>query len=123
MENENKLTEKIIGASFAVSNQLGVGFLEKVYENAMVLELRKIGLNVEQQKAMKVYYDNQVVGQYFADLLVENKVVIELKVVEHIGLHHQAQLMNYLKASRLRFGLLINFKNTKVEVKRMLNGF
>lgn len=118
----NAITEKIIGAAYAVSNKLGIGFLEKVYENSMLIEMNKISIKAEQQKPLNVYYDEILIGEFFADLLIGNEIIIELKVVKHIDPSHQAQLMNYLKASKKRYGLIINFGNTKVEIKRMLNG-
>ncbi len=125
MEDEeiNALTEKIIGCAYAVGNQLGAGFLEKVYENAMVLELEKQGLAVEQQKTLTVFYDGKAVGDYIADLFVQRTVVVELKAVKNIDEVHQAQLMNYLKACNKRTGLIINFGKPKIEIKRILNGY
>ena len=123
-DNElNSITEKIIGAAFVVSNTLGAGFLEKVYENSLSIELDKLGLKVDQQKAMNVYYDNKIVGEYFSDLLVEENIIIELKAVKRIDEIHHAQLMNYLKACKKRFGLILNFGSPKVEVKRIVNGY
>ena len=106
---QSELTEKIIGAFFRVYNQLGYGFSEKVYENAMVLELRKLGLNVEQQKPIAVYYGERIVGEYFADILVNDAVILELKAVKQLLEEHSAQLLNYLKASPVEVGLLLNF--------------
>ena len=111
------LTEKIIGAFFTVYNRLGYGFSEKVYENALVLELRKLGLKVEQQKRIMVYYDGQVVGEYLADIVVNGVVIIELKVVRQLLKEHEAQLLNYLKATMIEVGLLLNF-GPKAEFKR-----
>jgi len=116
----NKLTEKIIGCAYKVSNALGCGFLEKVYENALTIELRKAGLKVEQQAAIKVLYDGVVVGQYFADLLVEGCVVVELKAAKDVDEVHEAQCLNYLKATGLTVALLINFGSPKVKVKRFV---
>jgi len=103
------LTEKIIGAFFTVYNRLGYGFSEKVYENALVLELRKLGLQVEQQKPIAVYYDGQVVGEYFADIVVSGGVILELKAVRQLLKEHEAQLLNYLKATAVEVGILLNF--------------
>jgi GxxExxY protein len=103
------VTEKIIKAFYNVYNTLGYGFLEKVYENALVYELDKLGLNTIQQKPIKVYYDKILVGEYFADIIVENKVVIELKAVDTFQESHASQLMNYLKATDIEVGLLLNF--------------
>jgi GxxExxY protein len=103
------LTDRIIGAFFAVYNRLGYGFTEKVYENALALELRKLGLQVEQQKPIKVYYDGQVVGEYFADIVVNGVVILELKAVRRFLKEHEAQLLNYLKATAVEVGMLLNF--------------
>lgn len=121
MEEINKITEAIIGAAMKVSNTLGVGFLEKVYENALVVELKKAGLKVQQQKTIKVIYEGVVVGNYVADLIVEDAVLVELKVAKTIDDIHQAQLLNYLKATRLKIGLLINFGTSRLGIKRMAN--
>jgi len=88
----------------------------------MVIELRKNNLNLEQQKSLTVYYENQIVGEYFADLVVEEDIIVELKASKNIDENHQAQLLNYLKACNKRYGLLINFGKPKVEIKRMING-
>ena len=111
------LTEQIIGAFFKVYNTLGYGFSEKVYENALGLELRKLGLKAEQQKKILVYYHSQVVGEYFADIVVNETVIIELKAARQLLEEHEAQLLNYLKASRVEVGLLLNF-GPKAEHKR-----
>ena len=118
-DNLNKLTEKIIGCAYNVSNKLGVGFLEKVYENALAYELRKIGLKVEQQKPIRVFYDGLVVGEYMADLLVEENVLVELKTIKSFDDIHSAQCLNYLKATNLVVCLLINFGKSRVEIKRI----
>jgi GxxExxY protein len=104
-----ELTGKIIGAFYTVYNTLGHGFLEKVYENALVLELRKQGMVAEQQKRVDVFYEEQRVGEYFADVVVDGCVVLELKTAEAIAPEHEAQLINYLKGTRLEVGLLLNF--------------
>lgn len=119
----NDITEKIIGAAFKVSNTLGCGFLEKVYENALFIEIRKTGLSVIKQQPLEVYYDGEIVGNYFVDLLVENEIVVEIKTVKDFNEIHQAQLMNYLIACNKRCGLLLNFGKSKIEIKRMLNGY
>ncbi|KJH71672.1 GxxExxY protein [Aliterella atlantica] len=120
---QNVITEQVIGCAFKVSNALGVGFLEEVYENALVHELGKSNLHYEQQKMLQVWYDGIVVGNYRADLLVERAVIVELKAVTALDSRHFAQCMNYLKATDLTLGLLINFGNTKVEVKRIVRNF
>ena len=103
------LTEKIIQAYFKVYNKLGYGFSEKVYQNALVLELIKLGLQVEQQKKITVYYDGQGVGEYFADIVINGVVIVELKAVRQLLDEHEAQLLNYLKATTIEVGLLLNF--------------
>lgn len=116
----NCVTEKIIGCSYKAANELGCGFLEKVYENALAHEIRKCGLKVEQQKQVKVFYDEIEVGFYEADLVVQNIVLVELKCVKNLGEAHKAQCLNYLKATGLKICLLINFGNPRVEVKRFV---
>ena len=113
------ITAKIIQAFYKVYNTLGYGFLEKVYENAMRIELGKSGLHVEQQKNIKVFYDSEQVGDYYADLLIENLVIVELKAAETICDEHETQLLNYLKATDIEVGLLINF-GKKAEIKRKI---
>ena len=117
----NKISEKIIGCAFTVSNTLGSGFLEKVYQNALVIELLNEGLEVEKEKAITIFYQVKVVGEYFADILVNRQIIIETKAVQSLNEIHQAQLLNYLKATKLPLGLLINFGTPKVQIKRMLN--
>ena len=113
------LTERIIGCSFKVSNALGCGFLEKVYENALAHELRKAGFQVEQQKRVEVFYDEALVGSYDADIVVNQVLIIEVKALRALDEAHTAQTLNYLKGTGLRLGLLINFGAPKVEVKRV----
>ncbi|MEA3494643.1 MAG: GxxExxY protein [Bacteroidota bacterium] len=115
----SQITEKIIKAFYKVNNTLGYGFLEKVYENAMIIELRKMGLLVSQQKRIKVYYKNEEVGNYYADLLVDNSVIVELKAAKSLCEEHEAQLINYLKATDIEVGLLLNF-GKKAEFKRKI---
>lgn len=114
-----ELTSKIINAFYKVYNSLGYGFLEKVYENAMRVELIKMGMNVQQQKNVKVYYESEMVGDYFADLLIEGLVIVELKAAENLCEEHEAQLLNYLKATDIEVGLLLNFGKTP-EVRRKI---
>lgn len=116
----NRITEKIIGSAYKVANELGCGFLEKVYENALVHELCKFGPKVNQQEEIDVFYDNVNVGHYDADLLVEDTVIVELKTVKNLDDVHKAQCLNYLKATGLKVCLLINFGNPRVEVKRLI---
>jgi len=116
----NALTEKVIGCAYAVSNELGCGFLEKVYENALAHELRRAGLGVKQQWPVAVLYHGELVGEYTADLLVEDCILLELKAVRELGDVHLAQCLNYLKATGLRLCLLLNFGKPRVEVKRVV---
>ncbi|HNW99211.1 MAG TPA: GxxExxY protein [Bacteroidales bacterium] len=111
------ITGKIIKAFFNVYNELGYGFLEKVYERAMLYELQILGLNADNQTPVKVEYKNKLVGDYFADIIVEEKVIIELKAVENIISEHEVQLVNYLKATNIEVGLLLNF-GPKPQYKR-----
>jgi GxxExxY protein len=113
------LTEKIIGCAFTVSNGLGIGFLEKVYENALAHEMRKQSLLVEQQKQVSVVYDGVVVGEYQADLVVGKRVIVELKVAKGLDDVHMAQCLNYLKATGLKTVLLLNFGTAKLGIKRI----
>ena len=119
----DELTSKIIACVYTVSNTLGAGFLEKVYENALVFELISAGLIVSQQHAIKVNYKNISVGEYTADILVDNLVMLELKAISGLDNNHHAQCMNYLKATNLSICLLINFGKPKVEIKRIVNNF
>ena len=116
----NDLTYKINGAVFEVNSILGPGFLEKVYENALLVELNHIGLKVQAQAPIKIGYKGKWVGEYFADLLVEQKVIVELKTVVCLTSLHEAQLLNYLKASEIRIGLLVNFWHPKAQIKRIV---
>ena len=119
----NATSEGIIGGAYEVGNELGCGFVEKVYENAMVVELRLRGMDVRQQYPIKVLYKEELVGDYIADLLVADHVLVELKAVKALDDVHLAQCMNYLKATGLSLGLLINFGRPKVQVKRVVNNF
>jgi len=116
MLHEN-ITKKIIDSYYKVYNTLGYGFLEKVYENALKIELKRLNLKVDQQKSIKVLYETFEVGDYFADLIVEDLVIVELKAAESLCEEHEAQLINYLKATNLEVGLLLNF-GKKPEFKR-----
>jgi GxxExxY protein len=119
---DETLTQKIIGSAFKVHNTLGAGYLEKVYENALRIELTKQGLKVEQQKPIKVYYEDEVVGEYFADLWVENQVIVELKAVQSLNKEHEVQSVNYLTATGVDTGLLLNF-GPSVQIKRKFRKF
>lgn len=116
----NQVTEKIIGCVYKVSNTLGGGFLEKIYENATVIEVGKTGLEVRQQYPIQVKYDGIVVGEFFADLLVANLVLVEFKAVKLLEDVHTAQCLNYLRATGLPICLLVNFYRPKVEIKRII---
>ncbi|MCB0381267.1 MAG: GxxExxY protein [Flavobacteriales bacterium] len=105
----SELTKELIKIYYKVYNTLGYGFLEKVYENAMIIELKKEGFEVVSQKQIKVFYDEVEVGVYYADLVINNKVIVELKATESLCEEHEFQLINYLKASEIEVGLLLNF--------------
>lgn len=111
------VTQKIIKTFYQVYNTLGYGFLEKVYENAIIIELKSMEIDVEKQKPIKVYYKEQQVGEYYADLVIENSVIVELKAAESLCEEHEFQLINYLKATDIEVGLLLNFGKTP-EIKR-----
>ena len=113
------LTDRIIKAFYKVYNTLGYGFLEKVYENSLALELRRLGFSVEQQQPINVFYEGEVVGEYFADLIVEDVVILELKAAEAMSEAHEAQLVNYLRATEIEVGLLFNF-GPKPQFKRKI---
>ena len=113
------LTRSIIGCAFEVINELGDGFLESVYENALMVALEEAGLSVESQKAIDVNFRGRVIGNFYADLIVEDKVIVELKAVSNLAPEHSAQVINYLNATGFRVGLLINFGNPKLQYKRL----
>lgn len=125
MNTDNKilykdLTNKIFESAFKVHNTLGCGLLEKLYENALKVELKYNNINVESQKKYNVYYRNKNIGLYYTDLVVNNKVIVEIKTVEKISEIHQAQLLNYLRISKLKVGLIFNFSKPKLQYKRMI---
>lgn len=113
-----ELTEKIIGCAYRVYNTLGFGFVESVYENALAIELKKAGLKIEKQKPIKVYYDDELVGYFKADIIVNDLIILELKSVQTIIKAFEVQLVNYLTATIKPVGLILNFGPIKVEVKR-----
>ena len=113
------LTRSIIGCAFSVSNELGCGFLESVYEKAMVVALNAQGIAVQVQAPINVYFRREVVGVFFADLLVEHQVIIELKAVKALSPEHQAQVINYLQATGIEVGLLLNFGRPRLEYRRL----
>ena len=116
----NDITYKINGAIFEVNRVLGPGFIEKVYENALLIELQKLGLKAENQVPVNVTYKGENVGAYVADILVEDQIIVELKAIEKLTKLHEAQLLNYLKATDIKIGLLVNFHGRKAEIKRMV---
>ncbi|MCK5707942.1 MAG: GxxExxY protein [Candidatus Aureabacteria bacterium] len=117
-KGRDDLSEKIIGAAFRVQNSLGTGFLEKVYKKSLIVELEKSGLSAEEEKKIEIFYRDVLVGEYFADIVVNNEFIVEIKAVEELANIHTAQILNYLKATGIKRGLLINFGQTKVEFKR-----
>ena len=114
------MTERIIGYAYRVYNKMGFGFLESVYEKCMLIELRKAGLNAESQKPITVYYEDEVAGEFVADIIVNDTVILELKSVSRIIKAHEVQLVNYLVATGKPVGLILNFGERKVEVKRKI---
>ena len=119
----NEVTEKIIGCVYRVSNTLGAGFLEKVYENALVIELKQSGLGVNQQYPIKVHYKDQIVGEFAADLLVDERVIVELKSARTLDEVHAAQCVNYLRATGLQVCLLVNFGRARAAIKRIVRDY
>lgn len=111
------MSEKLIGAYYTVYNTLGYGFLEKVYENSFYCELKDQGVKVNRQQPIDVYYKGKKVGQYFTDLVIEDRIIVELKAAESLCFEHEAQLMNYLKATSIEVGFLFNF-GQKAQFKR-----
>lgn len=114
-----EITRKILEACFEVSNELGSGFLESVYQNALVIALKQKGLSVQAQFPLAVTFRGEPVGQFITDILVESKVIVELKAVSALSGEHQAQVLNYLKGTGIEIGLLINFGRPKLEYKRL----
>ena len=114
-----ELTDKIIKIFYRVYNKLGYGFLEKVYENAMMIEFKREGIPAVSQSAIKVFYEDEIIGEYFADLLVDDKVIVEMKASKNLVVENEAQLLNYLKASDIEVGLLLNF-GPKPDIKRKI---
>ena len=117
MEYKN-VTETIIGCAYRVYNKMGFGFLESVYEKCLLIELLKAGLDAESQKPITVYYDDEIVGEFVADIIVNDTVILELKSVRRVIKAHEVQLVNYLVATGKPIGLILNFGESKVEVKR-----
>ena len=119
----NQITSRIIGCVYRVSNRLGCGYLEKIYENALVIELRRAGLCLEQQHSISVFYDDALIGQCLVDILVDRRVIVELKAVKALDEVHAAQCLNYLKAAGLKICLLVNFGRPRVQVKRIVSDY
>ncbi len=118
---EEELSKQIIGIAIEVHKTLGHGFLEKIYENAMCYEFRQTKINYEQQKELDVFYKNEIMGKYITDILVDNKIILELKANKAIEVSHMSQLMHYLKATNLKIGYIINFGSiNKLEFKRCI---
>lgn len=115
-----EVTETIIGCAYRVYNKMGFGFLESVYEKCLLIELHKTGLNAESQKPITVYYEDEIVGQFVADIIVHDVIILELKSVRRIVKAHEVQLVNYLVATGKPVGLLLNFGESKVEIKRKI---
>ncbi len=122
-EELDALSRRIIGAAFRVSSMLGHGFLEKVYENSLVHELRRAGLHVEQQRPVQVRYDGEIVGDYITDILVKGTIVLEIKAMDRLDRMHFAQCANYLRATGLRICLLLNFGKPRLELKRIVRNY
>ena len=122
-DRANEVSNRIIGAALTVANALGVGFVEKVYENALAHELRQAGLAVGQQRGISVFYDGVTVGEYTTDLLVEDCVIVELKAVTDLDNVHRAQCMNYLKATGLHLCMLLDFGKPRLQMKRIVQNF
>jgi GxxExxY protein len=116
----NEITYRINGAVFEVNRELGAGFLEKVYENALMKEFRLEGIKAEAQVPIKIYYKEVIVGDYFADIVVDDRIILELKACESLQKTHEAQLLNYLAATGYKVGMLVNFTHPKAEIKRFV---
>jgi GxxExxY protein len=116
-----ELSYEIIGVAMEVHNRLGYGFLEKVYENALMILFKREKIRVENQMSIKIEFENQIIGEYIADILVEDKIILELKAVNKILDVHKAQILNYLKATNKKLGIIINFGNPKLEFYRIIN--
>ena len=114
------LSYKIVELALEVHNELGCGFLEKVYENALMILFEREGIPAKQQAPADVYFENKVVGQYFADILVDNKIILELKTVDTMANVHKAQVLNYLRATGIKLGLVLNFAKPRFEYKRLV---
>lgn len=116
---DQELTRQIIGCAYAVYNKLGSGFLESVYQRSLLIELQKSGLDAQMEAPVRVHYDGQVVGEFRADLIIQSRVIVELKAIENLSKAHEVQVVNYLRATGIEIGLLLNFGSTEVQVRRL----
>jgi len=123
MEHQKRISEEVIGCALTVSNRLGSGFLESVYENALAVEMASQDVEFTRQKPLKVSYKEQVVGNFYADFVVAGKLILELKSTNSITREHEAQLLNYLHAASLQVGLILNFGMPKLGIKRIVNNY
>lgn len=121
--NKDNVSRRVIGCAMTVSNQLGAGFLESVYENALALELQHQGLEFERQKTLNVFYRGMLVGHYVADFMIAGALILEIKALRSLTQNHEAQLMNYLQATGITVGLLLNFGTPKLGVKRIVKAY
>ncbi|ACL72064.1 GxxExxY protein [Thioalkalivibrio sulfidiphilus] len=117
-----RISERVIGCAFEVSNTLGAGFLENVYENALAVEFARAGMDFDRQAVLPVSYKGELIGQYVADFVVEQRLIVEIKALSRLVLEHEAQVMNYLKATGLTVGLLLNFGTPRLGVRRIVWG-
>ena len=117
---EQKLSEKVIGCAIEVSRTLGHGFLERVYESALAIELNRSGITFERQKPIPVFYRSELVGDYICDFVIERKLIVEIKAMKTLASAHEAQVLNYLKATDFSVGLLLNFGNSKLGIRRLV---
>ncbi|MEW6648467.1 MAG: GxxExxY protein [Pseudomonadota bacterium] len=120
--NRKRISERVIGCAFEVSNTLGAGFLENVYENALAVEFTRAGISFDRQHGLSVSYKGEFIGQYVADFLVEKCLIVEIKALSRLVAEHEAQVMNYLKATGLSVGLLLNFGTPRLGVRRIVWG-
>lgn len=116
---DQELTRQIIGCAYAVYNKLGSGFLESVYQRSLLIEIQKAGIAAQSEAPIHVYYDDQVVGEFRADLVVQSRIIVELKAIEALAKAHEVQVVNYLRATGMEVGLLLNFGPTEVQVRRL----